>query len=122
MNTRTKGIAEEIRKALEAATPGLWTPVNGSKVGVLDEYGYSVLIPQNIDLIANAPTWLRSLLDENEHITKERDNLLEAVETICYHFPTPLGDDDYETAYDEVKSTAKKVYETINESTEDFAK
>jgi len=76
------GIAEEIRKALDAAHeytlfadtephPGnenlqYWVGDHYDGIGAYVSY-------EDAYLAANAPTWLRTLLEENERIIKERD-------------------------------------------------
>lgn len=69
------GIVEEIRKALDAATPGPWEAINigmpSGAVWRVDACRYTVataISEENAYLIANAPTWLRTLLEENRKL------------------------------------------------------
>ena len=83
-------IVEEIRKALESATPGPWEADDGGSetIGIFEVDGEAIcyLSPNvysgaglrgleqdrdNAHLIANAPTWLRTLLEERD---KDRMN------------------------------------------------
>lgn len=70
---------ETIQRALEAATPGNWT-VTKSYTGIVvrsDNPFYPVCkmfdseITPDAHLIANAPEWLRALLEENERLKEE---------------------------------------------------
>jgi hypothetical protein len=74
---------DEIHKALDAATPGPWKMMDGRVYGssttavepLVCEYDkFSERDVRNAYLIANAPTWLRFLLDEVERLTElEKD-------------------------------------------------
>jgi hypothetical protein len=72
---REKKIAE-IRKALDAATPGPWENVQLFYVGVTTEGRFYPVAEcddqNNAILIANAPEWLRFLLDELDRLRAER--------------------------------------------------
>ena len=73
---------DDIRKALDAATPGNWFVMHDTDIevenppgsGYTDSVGYTSSV-NDAHLIANAPTWLRFLLDENERITKDNQRL-----------------------------------------------
>jgi Glu-tRNA(Gln) amidotransferase subunit E-like FAD-binding protein len=86
----TDRIAEEIRKALDAATPGPWEVTNLGDVHITKDYrmvdGRHIAMwiadmyvdRENEDqifadahLIANAPEWLGFLLDELERLERE---------------------------------------------------
>lgn len=78
---------EQIKEALEKATPGPWvyeetswehdeiSDANGKTVVLIAHY-----LQENADLIANTPTYLRYLLDELEKETKVNENLIDRLD------------------------------------------
>lgn len=81
----------EIREALEKATPGPWN-VEGKEIWKragwyfgdnLHVYICDADNPANAHLIANAPEWLRFLLDELERVNRERDQLIEGLRKLA---------------------------------------
>jgi hypothetical protein len=81
MSDREKKIAE-IRKSLDAATPGPWVyddiydDIYADKTDVIVCYTVG---PEDGLLIANAPEWLGFLLNELERVNRERDKLIEGL-------------------------------------------
>ena len=91
-------ITEEIRKALEAATPGPWESTNLGAVHITKDYRMqdgkhcAMWIADMCEdredeeqifadawLIANTPTWLRTLLEENERNIKDKAETMRLV-------------------------------------------
>lgn len=64
----------EIKQALEMSTPGKWkgkhaiTPYISVSSGVVDEVIATVVMRNNLQLLSNAPEWLRYLIKENEQL------------------------------------------------------
>lgn len=79
----SKSTEELIREALKKATPGPWTMIDGRVFGytqtaiepLICEFNEDSLRDgNNANLIANAPTWLKYLLEQNAALKAERDD------------------------------------------------
>jgi len=102
--TDTEKKIAEIREALEKATPGPWflsengfsRKRNCPTVYAIDEelryiafcddrFNFTEETPNlfNAHLIANAPEWLRFLLNELELVNRERDKLIEGLRKLA---------------------------------------
>lgn len=78
-NTDREQKIAEIRKALDAATPGpwamiepideVWQSIDNTKIATVASNQDA---DANLHLIANAPEWLQFLLDELERLEQER--------------------------------------------------
>jgi len=75
---------EQIKKALESATPGKWKPEYAIISSVISDEGNGVrtvigthIRRNDVELIANAPTWIRTLLEENERLENHNQAIAE---------------------------------------------
>lgn len=102
----------DIKKALEAATPGPWITTkdkffeNTEGVEMNGFYIGGGFRPQDAHLIANAPTWLSQLL-------QEREQMVEALKLICNSTMSMYPDVEHMAADLKLKAveTLKKVGE-----------
>ncbi|KWX71589.1 hypothetical protein AMQ84_27075 [Paenibacillus riograndensis] len=110
-------LIQEVKAALQAATPGKWQAEGKEIWRRTDEHGAefyagAVWITDvehsgNRELIANAPTWLQQLIDRLETAERQREEAVKALEkTKMYLFSEPSYADEL---LKEVEATLKRI-------------